>query len=191
MSKKQIVLNLILFLFTTATTILISGITIARLIEPLRLGYFGVICYKIFLSYCLNLLIIWICKKSISLFYKKIFLYLYIALITGFLLSRHSDIALINLQLGKIDDYSVLTLIGNMFMFLPVSYLMKYLYKIKTMYTILFISISIIILEVLQYILRKGCLDINDIILNIFGAVLGVVLYNVVDRNRKLNKKGN
>lgn len=59
------------------------------------------------------------------------------------------------------------------------------------MYTILFISISIIILEVLQYILRKGCLDINDIILNIFGAVLGVVLYNVVDRNRKLNKKGN
>jgi glycopeptide antibiotics resistance protein len=107
------------------------------------------------------------------------------------LLSRSSDVALINLQLGKIDDYSVLTLIGNMLMFLPVSYLMKYLYKIKTMYTILFISISIIILEVLQYILRKGCLDINDIILNIFGAVLGVVLYNVVDRNRKLNKKGN
>lgn len=189
MSKKHIVLNLILFLFTTAITILISGITIDRLIEPLRLGYFGVICYKIFLSYCLYLLIIWICINSISLFYKKIFLYLYIALITGFLLSRHSDIALINLQLGKIDDYSVLTLIGNMFMFLPVSYLMKYLYKIKTMYTILFISISIIILEVLQYILRKGCLDINDIILNIFGAVLGVVLYNVADRNSKIKQE--
>ena len=57
------------------------------------------------------------------------------------------------------------------------------------MYTILFISISIIILEVLQYILRKGCLDINDIILNIFGAVLGVVLYNVADRNKKAKQE--
>jgi glycopeptide antibiotics resistance protein len=107
-------------------------------------------------------------------------------LIIGFILSRNIDVAAINLQLGKIDDYSVFTFIGNIFMFLPVSFLIKYLYIIRTVYTILLISVSIIILEVLQYILNKGCLDINDIILNIFGCLLGIILFDI---SKKLKNK--
>ncbi|MFA7673660.1 MAG: VanZ family protein [Clostridia bacterium] len=186
MGKKKIILHSLLFLFTTFITILISYITSDRLIWSFKLGYFGIICYRIFVSYCLYLLIIWVCTKTISLLHKKIFLFLYIALIIGFILSRNIDVAAINLQLGKIDDYSVFTFIGNIFMFLPVSFLIKYLYIIRTVYTILLISVSIIILEVLQYILNKGCLDINDIILNIFGCLLGIILFDI---SKKLKNK--
>jgi len=111
-------------------------------------------------------------------------------LIIGFILSRNIDIAAINLQLGKIDDYSVLIFIGNIFMFLPISFLMKYIYEIRTLYTILIISASIIILEVLQYILNKGCLDINDIILNIFGCLLVIILFNISNKlKNKIKEK--
>jgi glycopeptide antibiotics resistance protein len=187
MEKKKIILNLVLFLFTTFITILISSITKDKLIWSLNLGYFGIICYRIFVSYCLYLLILWVCKKTIALLHKKIFLFLYTALIIGFLLSRNINIAAINLQLGKIDDYSVFTFIGNLFMFLPVSFLIKYLYKIRTIYIILLITVSIIILEVLQYILSKGSLDINDIVLNIFGCLLGLILFNVLKKIKKIN----
>lgn len=179
MKIKKIILNSILLLVTTFITIWISYITKDKLIWSFSLGYYGIICYRIFLSYSLYLLILWICRKSITLLYTKIFLFLYIALIIGFLLSRYNNIAAINMQLGYINDYSILIFFGNIFMFLPVSFLIKYLYKIRTIYTILLIFISIIILEVLQYILKKGCLDINDIILNILGCLLGLILFKI------------
>ncbi len=185
MLKKKIVLNLIIFIFAALITVLISYITKDRLISPLRLGYFGIICYRIFISYCLYLLIMRICFSAITLLQKKIFLFIYIALVIGLLLSRDNGISSINFQIGRIDDYSALTFIGNLFMFLPVSYLVRQLFRIKTKHIILIILISIIILEVLQYVLSKGCLDINDIILNMFGCLFGIILFIVLNDRKK------
>lgn len=69
--------------------------------------------------------------------------------------------------------------VGNIAIFLPLGYLLPILTKkINNIYKILSISMSIsIIFESLQYIFYLGSLDIDDIILNTLGGVIGYIIY--------------
>ncbi len=75
-------------------------------------------------------------------------------------------------------------IIGNIFVFVPLGYFLTMLFKKtkKLRYTILFSLIFSLIYESLQYFLYLGSADIDDIILNLLGAIIGFVFYKVIER---------
>lgn len=73
----------------------------------------------------------------------------------------------------KVQDFMV-NIIGNIFAFSPFGWLgivFKKLFKIGPLALVFMLAISII--EFLQYYTRRGTADIDDIILNTFGMLLG------------------
>lgn len=69
--------------------------------------------------------------------------------------------------------------LGNIAIFLPLGYLLPILTKkIDNIYKVFLISISVsIVFESLQYIFYLGSLDIDDVILNTLGGVIGYIIY--------------
>lgn len=75
---------------------------------------------------------------------------------------------------------SKLNLIGNIAAFIPLGFLSPFLFPIKIdkIYKIITISFIIsFIFEIIQLITGIGVFDIDDLILNILGAILGFVLH--------------
>jgi glycopeptide antibiotics resistance protein len=72
-------------------------------------------------------------------------------------------------------DIPIKNLIGNFIMFLPMGIFLSYF--IKRINKVSVFSISMIILlfviEVIQLVTRRGSFDIDDFILNMFGALIG------------------
>ncbi len=67
--------------------------------------------------------------------------------------------------------------IGNMLMFMPYGFFVTYFLKINKVYMLLiFVFITSLTVEVTQLSLGR-VFDVDDIILNIVGALLGYVLY--------------
>lgn len=68
-----------------------------------------------------------------------------------------------------------LNIIGNIFLFLPLGTFI-YNLRLNTVLKVIIIIVVIILLEVLQYITKKGIFDYIDILLNLIGAVIGYCL---------------
>ena len=76
-------------------------------------------------------------------------------------------------------DIPIKNLVGNLIMFLPMGiYLPTFIKKLKRvgLFSLSMFSLLVII-EVLQLLTRRGSLDIDDFILNMFGALLGLSLW--------------
>jgi glycopeptide antibiotics resistance protein len=78
-------------------------------------------------------------------------------------------------------DIIVTNIIGNIAAFMPMGFLLPIIFKrLKTINrliaAILFATVSI---EVIQYIAGVGATDIDDIILNLSGGILGYLIYKV------------
>lgn len=70
--------------------------------------------------------------------------------------------------------------IGNMIMFMPYGFFVSYFLKLKKTSSILWLSIlTSITIEATQLQIGR-VFDVDDIILNIFGALLGFVVYKVI-----------
>lgn len=78
-------------------------------------------------------------------------------------------------------DIVISNLAGNVIMFLPMSFFLPILFGNKNSYKRYFlISLGIIIsVELMQLLLGTGSLDIDDVILNSFGVILGIMLYRL------------
>lgn len=74
--------------------------------------------------------------------------------------------------------------VGNIAIFLPLGYLLPLLIKkVNSISKIFLISISVSILfESIQYIFYLGSLDIDDIILNTVGGVIGYIIYYFIKK---------
>ena len=82
-----------------------------------------------------------------------------------------------------------LNIIGNIFLFLPLGTFI-YNLRLNTVLKVIIIIVVIILLEVLQYITKKGIFDYIDILLNLIGAVIGYCLCirkDIYGRSRKEN----
>ena len=67
--------------------------------------------------------------------------------------------------------------LGNMLLFLPYGFYLSYFMKLKKVkYVLIFSSFVSIVVEIIQYRIGR-VFDIDDIILNIAGGVLGYYLY--------------
>lgn len=79
------------------------------------------------------------------------------------------------------DFYS--DLIGNVIMFLPFAFAVHWLCDKRFYNRFLFtiILLSSLSIEILQYILNAGVCDIDDVILNTTGGVLGLLLFHFLN----------
>jgi len=78
-------------------------------------------------------------------------------------------------------DIPIKNLLGNLILFLPMGIYLPYIFtglsSIRNY--ILTITVILISVEIGQLILRRGSLDIDDFILNVFGAVIGFAIGKV------------
>lgn len=78
-------------------------------------------------------------------------------------------------------------LIGNVVGFVPFGYILPILYKKRRNWrdiVLLTMELSLLI-EIIQLVLRVGCCDIDDIILNTFGGWLGYILFYICNIIRR------
>jgi len=115
-----------------------------------------------------------------SIYYKndKITLGSYIVFTLVFLFFRmkvenniNKDFYLFNwLKIIFKNRIVLINILGNILLFMP------YCILIKSKYYFLMIICCIVCLELIQFLTRRGVLDIVDIVLNIFGCILVVPL---------------
>lgn len=70
----------------------------------------------------------------------------------------------------------------NLILFVPLGMYLKYLFKDKKILNVLVIILTSLFYEVLQYIFHIGVSDITDIIINVIGGVIGILLINVITK---------
>ncbi|MBS7009327.1 VanZ family protein [Anaerostipes sp.] len=71
-----------------------------------------------------------------------------------------------------------LNIYGNIILFVPLGiYLMFYMKKSKTVKSLAFIFILSLFFESFQYVAAIGATDIDDIILNCLGGLMGIICY--------------
>ncbi len=89
--------------------------------------------------------------------------------------------------------FAVSNVLGNIVIFVPLGiYFPLFNHKAKRIQTVLWVFLFSAIVESIQYIFRLGIGDIDDIILNVFGGVIGLGLYQMLwvmfkDRNKVRN----
>lgn len=71
---------------------------------------------------------------------------------------------------------------ANLILFVPLGMYLKYLFKDKKILNVLVITLTSLFYEVLQYIFHIGVSDITDIIINVIGGVIGILLINVITK---------
>lgn len=86
----------------------------------------------------------------------------------------------------------LLNLGGNVVGFLPFGFMIPLLYKkARKWYIVLLLSLEFsVIIEVLQLITKVGSCDVDDVILNTLGGVLGFCCYLAMNRIRRKKKHG-
>lgn len=70
---------------------------------------------------------------------------------------------------------------GNIEAFIPMGFLLPIIFKKLNKFKKVFASVLIVslLIEVLQYITGTGASDIDDVILNVLGGILGYLIYKV------------
>lgn len=77
--------------------------------------------------------------------------------------------------------HCVINLGGNIFLFIPIGYFLPWLWPClrKFFPFLLTCVLSITLVELLQLVTLLGSLDIDDLILNLFGMLLGYVCFMI------------
>lgn len=69
-----------------------------------------------------------------------------------------------------------LNIFGNIFAFVPMGFLFNKYFK-KSSISFLLSFLIIFSIESIQFFFKLGIFDVDDILLNIFGSVLGIIIY--------------
>lgn len=85
---------------------------------------------------------------------------------------------------------SAINLIGNVVVFIPLGFLIPKISKKKTFFSTIFKSLAFIMLiEVSQLIGTVGEFDVDDIILNLVGSIIGYLIFAIFNKKKTHNKK--
>jgi glycopeptide antibiotics resistance protein len=78
-------------------------------------------------------------------------------------------------------ENNVANLFGNIIIFIPLAFFLVNIFGVYTKRKIILIGFLISFsIEMIQFILRIGVPDIDDIILNVTGVVIGIYLYKIL-----------
>jgi glycopeptide antibiotics resistance protein len=93
---------------------------------------------------------------------------------------------------GQISVYeSFMYFSGNLLIFAPFGFFIPFFLKNAKWYILLFLPIILSsAIELSQHLLRNGSCDIDDVILNVIGFYLGVLLFKALNLLRKVITKG-
>lgn len=75
-------------------------------------------------------------------------------------------------------NYFIISLLGNIVLFIPLGLLIPFIYKTKGKFVILIGFCFSLFIELFQLMLPRWT-DIDDIILNTFGTLIGYLLYKL------------
>ncbi len=75
--------------------------------------------------------------------------------------------------------HCVINLGGNIFLFIPIGYFLPRLWPVLRNFFLFLLTctLAMILVELLQLVTLLGSLDIDDLILNLFGMVLGYLFF--------------
>lgn len=94
-------------------------------------------------------------------------------------------------QLGAFA--TVTNLFGNVLIFLPFGFFMPMASKYRSFLSTSFYSLALsLIVEISQLFMKVGCFDVDDLLLNTIGGMLGYIVFsicNVTRRNYAKKKK--
>ncbi len=82
--------------------------------------------------------------------------------------------------------HCIVNLLGNVLLFIPVGlWLPKLCPKQRNFFCYFFTCLGVILLvETVQLLTLRGSFDVDDIILNLFGMVLGFILYHLTKQKK-------
>ena len=80
--------------------------------------------------------------------------------------------------------HCVINLAGNVVLFIPIGYFLPLLWiKMRRFFPFLFTCIlSVCLVEILQVLTLLGSMDIDDLILNLFGMIVGYLIFMIFKR---------
>ena len=89
-----------------------------------------------------------------------------------------------------IYDGSILNLIGNISMFIPVGFSLPFCFqKLDSIKKVVFVGIIIsLFIEISQLVLYERSTDIDDLILNTIGVFIGTFFYFLIFNKKNTNK---
>lgn len=136
-----------------------------------------------------HLLLFLLCFVS-SIFLCMRFFWWYISSSNYIWIIIYNYTSILNYNTLFINDFNLssntgLLLIGNIFLYVPIGVYVKYISHTRN--SVLFISFLIycLLVEIIQYIFNLGSFDINDIIFNSFGFILGVLIYEKFNTKKR------
>ena len=88
------------------------------------------------------------------------------------------------MDFSPIFYHCVINLAGNIFLFIPIGYFLPRLWPALRNFFLFLLtcSLSVILLELLQLVTLLGSLDIDDLILNLFGMSVGYSLFMMIKK---------
>ena len=83
--------------------------------------------------------------------------------------------------------HAVVNLVGNVVMFVPAGFFLPvFAEKTRNFFCFIAASVGIIVLiELVQFAAALGCCDVDDLVLNLPGMVLGYLIRAFIFRNKK------
>lgn len=135
-------------------------------------------------------------KNKVSLFsHIIVFIYYIIFMFNIVIFARYNSIDSYNIipfrsiieTINSNNIYSIIiNIFGNLLIFMPLEYFIIRLFKINKFIINLNVSfVTILLIEIFQYILKIGAFDIDDIILCTSGMMIFYLIYNKLWIKRK------
>ena len=90
--------------------------------------------------------------------------------------------------LSQLNQLNIYNLAGNILIFIPFGFLLKYIYNIKLIFFIFITFLYIFFIEIMQHIFLIGFFDIDDFILNLFDSLIGYFLAKIFYLKQRLVK---
>ena len=80
--------------------------------------------------------------------------------------------------------HCVINLGGNIFLFIPIGYFLPRLWKPMRQFFVFLLTcfLSVTLVELIQLVTLLGSLDIDDLILNLFGMIVGYVVFMIIKK---------
>ena len=90
------------------------------------------------------------------------------------------------MEFSPLFFHCVINLGGNIFLFIPIGYFLPKLWPMlrKFFPFLLTCVMAIVLVELLQLVTLLGSLDIDDLILNLFGMLVGYLIFMISKKKR-------
>ena len=90
-----------------------------------------------------------------------------------------------NIMSGENFHYAIVNLVGNVAVFIPLGALIPLVFKKLASFWKYILSAIIIpvVIESIQLVFMVGCFDVDDIILNVLGLLIGYGIYALIKKH--------